>query len=316
MLPIILTILKVIGIVLLCILGLLILILCCILFVPVRYRAAVSQKKDTDAVLRVHWLLHIISIKAVFREKKLRWKLSVFGIPIRDSNRKAKPKKSRKPHKKKQEQVQETAAEQEPESLVPQEPMSDPAKKPVPETQQEPADGNTAGCEAEAADGCETDSPDTSGGSDRRRGGIFQKIRGILQKIQYTIHNIYDKIKQICHNIRRYLDILEREETAAAWKQCTWAVKHLIHHIRPQNMSGHVLFGMEDPATTGRILSYVCLLFPLYGERLEVQADFEQKVLEADVRMRGRIRVFTVLRIALRLYRDKNVRHVLHWLGK
>ena len=81
-------------------------------------------------------------------------------------------------------------------------------------------------------------------------------------------------------------------------------------------MSGHVLFGMEDPATTGRILSYVCLLFPLYGEHLEVQADFEQKVLEADVRMRGRIRVFTVLRIALRLYRDKNVRHVLHWLGK
>lgn len=325
MLHIILTILKVIGIILLCILGLLILILSCILFVPVRYRAAVSQKEDTNAVLRVHWLLHIISVKAVLREKKLRWKLKVFGIPIRDSNRKAKPKKPRKPHKKKKKQEQELLAEQESVSAT---------------TQNQP-DGNTVRCEAESAGRREAesvrseaestdgfhgndrpdetdaqDSADTSGRKGGTRDTFFRKIPGIIQKIQYTIRNIYDKIKQICCNIRHYLDILERKETAEAWKQCTWAVKHLIHHIRPRKLSGHVLFGMEDPATTGKILSYVCLLFPLYGDHLEVQADFEQKILEADVRMRGRIRVFTVLRIALRVYRDRNVRRVLHWLGK
>ncbi len=58
-------ILKIIGITLLCILGLVLLILALVLFVPIRYQieGTAQSKEDYHAKVHVHWLLRAVSIK-------------------------------------------------------------------------------------------------------------------------------------------------------------------------------------------------------------------------------------------------------------
>ncbi len=71
MLHILLLILKIIGIVLLCILGLLLLGIACALFVPVRYRIEAVRKEGAEeppvtVTVKVTWLLHFINVLVRF----------------------------------------------------------------------------------------------------------------------------------------------------------------------------------------------------------------------------------------------------------
>lgn len=69
MITVLLTILKIIGIILLCVLGLILAVLTLALFVPVRYRITACKKAEDEVPVRVSfqvtWLLH--SLNAAFR---------------------------------------------------------------------------------------------------------------------------------------------------------------------------------------------------------------------------------------------------------
>ena len=80
-----LNILKIIGIILLCILGLLLLLLILILFVPIRYRLKADRKLKADTPVRaeakITWLMHLIS--AAYQYPKAPYlKVRILGIPV------------------------------------------------------------------------------------------------------------------------------------------------------------------------------------------------------------------------------------------
>ena len=72
MLHILFLILKIIGIILAVLLGLVLLLICIVLFVPVRYKANV-QKAGEEIVgrVRVSWLSHGVTVTLDYRDKKM-----------------------------------------------------------------------------------------------------------------------------------------------------------------------------------------------------------------------------------------------------
>ncbi len=90
MLPIILTILKIAGILLLLLLLLAVCLIFAVLFVPLRYRLmAVHTQEKTHGEFRVTWLLHLISLRVlfqppagelIFNRDTLQWKVRVMGL--------------------------------------------------------------------------------------------------------------------------------------------------------------------------------------------------------------------------------------------
>ena len=83
LLGILTTVLKVIGITLLCILGVILLLLLLLLFVPVRYKAdGIYNEDEKDAKAIIHWFFHIIHGSAVYKDKKVNIKVRLFGIPV------------------------------------------------------------------------------------------------------------------------------------------------------------------------------------------------------------------------------------------
>ena len=128
MVHIVLLVLKIIGILLACIVGVVLLLLLAALFVPVRYRLRVARTEGEGAppavvYAKVSWLLHFINILVRYpAEVTVRARLgliTVFRIPQKEKNaKKEKPEKKNKAQEaqepeKQPEQTREQEKEQE-----------------------------------------------------------------------------------------------------------------------------------------------------------------------------------------------------------
>ena len=86
MLHILLLILKVIGIIFAVILGILVLLACVVLYVPVRYDIRASCDGTFAGIragARVTWLLHLVGFYACYEEKELTWRIRIAWKNIR-----------------------------------------------------------------------------------------------------------------------------------------------------------------------------------------------------------------------------------------
>ena len=78
---VVLWILKIIGIILLCLLGLLFVLLTVVLFVPVRYRIQGEVKeKETQIHIRASWLCHAMSFLGDYVDGTFDYILKIFGV--------------------------------------------------------------------------------------------------------------------------------------------------------------------------------------------------------------------------------------------
>lgn len=285
-LTVLLLILKILGIVLLVLLGILLALLLIVLFVPVRYQGS-GYRKEGDPVpvhvqLKVTWLLHLVRVSFIYPEEAfLKVKILFFQIlPAKEKKKKDSNKKEadgKKPKTDKKEvgsDVSDTASDQK---------ISD--------------EGNAA---------------DEDGGDDRRTLSDFvRKLFFAIRNIKYTIRKIYDKIKHIIHNIRYYIKILQTESFKRAFALCREQLLRLMKIVLPRKVSGTFTIGMEDPAATGQILSIYGILYPLIGDSITVIPDFEKPVMEGSFRFKGKITAFTLIRIAAKIYFDKDLKRVI-----
>lgn len=285
-LTVLLLILKILGIVLLVLLGLLLALLMIVLFVPVRYQGS-GYREEGDPVpvhvqLKVTWLLHLVRVSFIYPEEAfLKVKVLFFQIlPAKEKKKKASNKKEadgKKPKTDKKEvgsDVSDTTSDQK---------ISD--------------EGNAA---------------DEDGGDDRRTLLDFvRKLFSAIRNIKYTIRKIYDKINHIIHNIRYYIKILQTESFKRAFVLCREQLLRLMKIVLPRKVSGTFTIGMEDPAATGQILSIYGILYPLIGDSITVIPDFEKPVMEGSFRFKGKITAFTLIRIAAKIYFDKDLKRVI-----
>ena len=85
MLHVIFTILKILGIIIAIILGLLLLIILSVLFVPLRYKVKAKKYEKITGIIRLHWLLHIVSAYIDYTNAELSYKIKICGFTIINS---------------------------------------------------------------------------------------------------------------------------------------------------------------------------------------------------------------------------------------
>ena len=73
---------------------------------------------------------------------------------------------------------------------------------------------------------------------------------------------------------------------------------------------------MEDPATTGQIVAAYGILYPLVGGSVFLQPEFEEKVIEGDVYIKGKITGIIFLIAGLKIALDKNIWRLIKLLKK
>lgn len=145
---------------------------------------------------------------------------------------------------------------------------------------------------------------------------IFVKIKSIFENIQYTIQNICDKIRSVSNTIGYYKGVIEGEPFRRSFALCKKELLTIFKRLKPDRFEAALIVGMDDPATTGEILAVCGMLYPLLGPQVNVVGDFEKKRLEGRVFIRGKLRFFTFVRVAVRVYFNKDIRKLYGLLKK
>lgn len=333
MLHILLLILKIIGIVLLCLLGVLVLGIVCALFVPVRYRVEAERREgegEPPVILRVKvtWLLHFVNLIVRFDGSlfvRARIMLfTLFRLPKKEKRKKKGERKEKSGAGPEKAGVIEAAQENDEKNAADEHSGKDDGVKAaqtvlseeMEETENRPNGSNEA-TEIEGED----EALEKPSFWDKLRAipeilrGIFYKIKGLFENIQYTIQKFCDKIKSVSDTIEYYRGVVEGEPFKRSFALCKGELLRIGKSLKPQEFQAQLVIGMDDPAATGQILGYCGMLYPLIGGHVDVAGDFEKKRLEGRVFLKGKIRFFTFLRAAVKIYFNKDIRK-LYWLLK
>lgn len=310
MLHIILFILKILGLFVLILLGLLLAAAFLVLLVPVRYQAEGSYYGKGKGKVRVFWLLHILSVTAAY-EKDVTITVRLLGFRILKRKRtdeelheaeeimvQAMEIKGTEMAKEAAETVKEDSRQQKVrEEALPSQPL---------DRKEEPPKGFW-------------DQKEESTGRDT-------KLCRLITRLKKRFSELLMKLRLLCLRTSDTLNwVKEKKEEIEAWvsdeknqktvKLFFRQIKKLIRHIFPRRGKGNVTFGFEDPYLTGQVLTYGSVIYPFCHKHLNLYPVFDQAVFTADGNFRGRIRVGTVLLIGIRMLLDRNFRILLkRWL--
>lgn len=313
MLHILLTILKIIGILLLGILALLLVCIGVVLFVPVRYRAEGEKQTDSYFVkAEVYWLFRLFRVKAVY-PKPGRVLVKVLWFTLYDSEAEEKPEKEKKQKKKRKSHKQKRQKEEKKSTEQSKSPERENSRNVAEETA---LDEKTIG--EKSTEEKAVEETKQSGEEQGRVGRFFAKCKELLQKIlrflkniQYTIRRVYDKIKEIWANIQYYAEVFEEEETKNAFALCRQQLSKIWKNIRPKRFEVKMRIGTGEPDTTGYVLALHGMMYPLVGNNIFIEPDFENQVFEGSFFVKGRVTLFVLLYVAVKLYFDENIRYFL-----
>lgn len=319
MIHILFMILKALGILLLVLLFLVLLIVCTVLFLPFCYRAQVLKEEEGFACVkasgRVSWLFGAVALTASYEEQKPEAQILLFGASLETWKRRLKKIRRGEasvPRTEENEtenapEAEKTAEQKEPDQKEKQQKVT--AQKEQPEQEQEP------------------DAPKKS---------ILERFFGRIEYLPEKLLNLASRLLQTAFRLLelpfRLLEKLEQKIQAGRRLKRKWesvkkffrskmfreallhAKKEVLYFLKkaaPKKVTGTVRFGFDDPALTGETLGILGMIYGKLPKDLSIQPDFEQEILQGDVRMKGSFQAVTAAGIALRLFRDQNLRKTI-----
>lgn len=328
MLSVVLTILKIIGIVLLCILATVLLIVFMVLFVPIRYKI-VLDKSNTEVSSfsvkgKVTYLLHLLNVHFAYPSDDLYYvRISFFRIF---------PKKE-KIRKSKQENTQNIESVVEDNNSVvelPNENSTESKSDWATIDYEEPPKGEPSLDEVTKVDCVEVDhlqvdeqvlekTEDDQHDENKEKPGIrdfIKKIIDIVSNIKLTVKKVYDKILDIRNNIEYYCNIINSKVFKDAFKLCKKELFKILKIILPKKIKGYARFGSDDPTTCAQIYGGYVVLRPLLGKHFDMKIDYQNDILEGHIELAGYICICSLLFIGVKLFFNKNIRKLIKLFKK
>ncbi|MCR5357427.1 MAG: DUF2953 domain-containing protein [Lachnospiraceae bacterium] len=303
-------ILKIIGITLLVLVGLILLVLCLVLFVPVRYRADAAKGNETSLSghARATWLLSILSAAYDYTDEKKGLTLRVFGIRLKSreekENLKAKHGIRHKGRTKKEKH--EDISDDPPDYTIFEYDSDEDSVKQVESLMPSVHDGNDNEVPEEKEAKPKIDLEEK-----------ISRIYGFILRFKDRISDILSGIGKAFDSFEYYSNALFNDSrNRDAISLIIKKVKRLLESIKPRRISGHLDYGSEDPANTGKVLAIASVLYPLYGPGIEINPDFENNLLSFDLKIKGRIYINVIAAVLLQLYFNRKVRRFIHIMKK
>ena len=345
MLHILLLVLKIIGITLGILIGIIILAVCLALFVPLHYRIEIERNEGEgnppiEATAKVTWLLHFVNMRLMFSsDLKLRLRVlffTIFRLPAKEK-KKGSGKKSKKKNKendydrksghKDKKRRSDRKSEQRDKEKVSGSESEQGTEEKISEKNSDQQYKNKAEGKIEnnpqnilRTDNADDNTDNLDEENSEQKLSLKEKLIKIwefFQNIWYTIKGLCDRIKWILENIEYYLDIIKGDIFKSSFALCKDELCSIFSYIRPRTFKLDMVIGTGDPASTGQALAYYySILYPFLGPQANVQGDFEQKRIEGTALIKGKIKLFTFIKAAIRIYFNKDIRKLLKLFKK
>jgi hypothetical protein len=343
MFDIIFIILKAIGIILAIILGIIIILLLTILLVPIRYGIVGKKDETIQLEVKVSWLLRILYCKISFIENQLIIKFRIFGKIFYDSSgvkREKRTKKYQRKAKVRRKQNKELTVRNQTEKVneiveKSTETIVHGVKEEAEQFLNRDSSINEIGQKENKVFSDKKEVSENKTVIDEpvsevidpitidqknKKSGFFHKIKAVWLtlihipiKIKNAINKLIHSIKEVILKINLLWKKWERirffyETNKIGIVKVWYSIKKLLKHIYPRKLSAEIEFGTDDPATTGQVLGVIAVFYGYYGNTVQILPNFNEEILQGQVYCKGRIRLFTLLIICIKLIIDKNFR--------
>ena len=276
-----------------------------VLFVPVRYKVNADYHDRFKAQANVSWL-GILRLMISYDEE-LDIKAKAFFITVYNNNdensKVSEQKKAKKKKEKKPEENIFSASDKDVEKLT--------EKEEKPQIKMAEAVNET---KEDVQNVKEAVSEDESGNIQNRSFFnkvkdkcfvIYTKIKEIIKLIRDTVKKISGAADRLKEKVSKAKEFVTDEDNRALFHFLVEQLKALIKVIKPKKYRINARIGFEDPATMGKVLAYVSILYGMSGVDLSLEPVFGENVKEGSIFLKGNICIFSVLVIALRVYRNE-----------
>ena len=333
MLHILLFILKIIGIILAVILGVLVLLICVVLFVPVEYRAKGECRgiREINGMVHVRWLFGLLRASAVYKDHKLDYIFCIAWKKISNhddgkekdedeihdekidpqskdekmDSKKADAQEDSENNERDDERSGESKENDKEESCLHQIYEKDVEKVPqiYEEKRHEDVENEYQSDEEENRTGFLVFRTIRE-----KYEKIIDKIKTICRNIKCTRDRLYDKIKEISDKKDVVSDFISDETHRKAFEKLINEGLVLIKRIKPGKLELDMEYGFGDPSLTGRSLALFSMIYPFLGGDLRITPDFQNQKLNGRCLVQGRIYVWYFVFAAVRLLLSKYIR--------
>lgn len=137
------------------------------------------------------------------------------------------------------------------------------------------------------------------------------------KKKKFFLHNRKKRKKKKNFSFQKVSSIIGCvKQNKKVIKRLFREIRALVLYLSPTKICGEMVLGTGDPASTGLVFGGISLFPVAYQDGVRIIPDFEEKRFEAEGYMKGRIRVIYFLRLLLRLYKDRELRHLWKQINK
>ncbi len=290
-------VLKIVGIVLLCILAFLLAVFLLILFVPYRYKVH-SQKKDgISAYAKVTWLLHFVVVLLTY-DDGINLRIKILGIPFYDKKKRAQKAKLKEEKAREKERLKARRKKKDP--------LPDEKEEKEPESAEDKTEEvNTAAAENETLSGSEEgakDSADEDRDSTEPKEGksaeknkkkslkdiftrkkkisFFEWLDEIADKTEDILYDLpdmieeggdvlFEKLEGIKEKVSSLFDTIEYYHRLLGSEGAEWVYEYVKKHVigilkavKPTRFDAEVNIADDDPAAVAKVYEYEVFAMP------------------------------------------------------
>lgn len=344
MLHIILFILKTIGIILISILGILLILVLIVLIVPIRYQVEAKKYEDIQGYVKIRWILCILYFKLKYEKENFKYQIRFFGFIIKDSekpkNIKIKKKKLGKVKKQKRKHNKDISRKKKSIEVIKNSNIKQNESKTLSTNERLGMKEDEAKSKIYTENHIQDKNIQRVGKNNiednQKSPSLEDKKFTFWEKLRNKIHIFFQKIKEIIDKIRNFLKKLKinfielnltRETLVRRFnlvkmfftddgnkkgiKKIWLSIKKVSKHIYPKKIKAKVHFGTGDPCSTGQVLGAISMTYHRYQKSVKIVPDFNQEILEGNLYAKGRIRLFTLSIICIKLLVDENFKQLL-----
>lgn len=305
--------LKIIGVLLL--IGLL--LFACLLLVPVRYTVKVENSRVTkpselpepagknnrfyyNIQINVSWFLHAIRYTFDYSSDGTSGTLRVFGFDLQKLS--AKWKSRRKRSKQKNSGTQESQKNKSHKSASGKPEQTELERAELEKINDEKSDSKKVDLKESGEEKADKEKSDKKE-SDLKK-SAHQKEDAPKKG---RASSIRDRLRAF-H--KEFTDQTNRQAVAHIWKELLF----LLRSFKPRKIKADLAFSLADPAFTGNVLGFFSMFPYIYKYPCQIIPDFNSEVVyvEGEFFAKGKITVIVFLISLLRLWRDKEFKHVFN----
>lgn len=291
MIHILLLILKIIGWILLVILGILLLLAAIFLLVPITYEGELHGSGEWNRIsgsLKVSWLYSLVKGEIFYGEGVMNWKIRLAWKKFSC------------------EQTEEAAGS----VLLKEDAQKDTQKKQKKSEKLQPKETNIPKPESSSEDAGQTQF------QKQEQPGLEEGISEKIERIQCTFRKICDMLRSLAKKKERVTEFLTDEIHQSAFMKGLAELRRLFRFLKPSHCEADLEFGFSDPSVTGYVLAGVSMVYPFVGEHVEIAPNFEEQLLVGSARITGEIRACYFVIVVWNLFWNKNVRTTISHIRK